>query len=151
MSFHIIHACALVFGCLSVLSSPVSLLLPQVFLPPLPDVYPWCLTRIPWKIPSATPASGAWSAWTMSHPSQKVASKKHSIYTHFPEDRICEVCMRTHMTRTLCRRRIGEAPLWAEKRYTCRSFIRKNSGKITGIPTVGPVVRNHNSSKMADE
>ena len=27
-----------------------------------------CLTRIPWKIPCATPASGAWSAWTMSHP-----------------------------------------------------------------------------------
>ena len=31
---------------------------------------PWCLTRIPWKIPCATPASGAWSAWTMSHPTQ---------------------------------------------------------------------------------
>ena len=29
---------------------------------------PWCLTRIPWKIPCATPSSGAWSAWTMSHP-----------------------------------------------------------------------------------
>ena len=40
VSFHVIHACALVFGCLSVLSSPVSLLLPQVLLPSLPDVYP---------------------------------------------------------------------------------------------------------------
>ena len=38
VSFHVIHARALVIGCLSVLSSPVSLLLPQV-LPPLPDVY----------------------------------------------------------------------------------------------------------------
>ena len=72
-SFHVIHACALVFGCLSVLSSPVSLLLPQVSLPPLLDVYvrdllqefSWCLTRIPWKITCATPASGAWSAWTV--------------------------------------------------------------------------------------
>ena len=34
VSFHVIHACALVFGCLSVLSSPVSLRLPQVHLPP---------------------------------------------------------------------------------------------------------------------
>ena len=37
---HIIHACALVFGLLSVLSSPVSLLLHPVLLPPLPDVCP---------------------------------------------------------------------------------------------------------------
>ena len=29
---------------------------------------PWCLTSIPWNIPCATPASGAWSGWTMSHP-----------------------------------------------------------------------------------
>ena len=35
VSSHVIHACALVFGRLSVLSSPVSLLLPQVPLPPL--------------------------------------------------------------------------------------------------------------------
>ena len=40
VSFQVIHACALVFGCLSVLPSPVSLLLLQVLLPPLPDVYP---------------------------------------------------------------------------------------------------------------
>ena len=40
VSFHVIHACALVFGCLSVLSSPVSLLLPPVLLPPLLDVHP---------------------------------------------------------------------------------------------------------------
>ena len=40
VSFHIIHAWALVSCCLSVLYSPVSLLFPQVFLPLLPDVYP---------------------------------------------------------------------------------------------------------------
>ena len=35
--------------------------------------------------------------------------------THFPKDRNCEVCSRTKMTRALCRRRIGEAALRAEK------------------------------------
>ena len=40
MSFHVIHACALVSGCLSGLSSPVSLLLPPVLLPALLDVHP---------------------------------------------------------------------------------------------------------------
>ena len=40
VSFHIIHACALVSCSLSGLSSPVSLLLPPVPLPALPDVHP---------------------------------------------------------------------------------------------------------------
>ena len=30
---------------------------------------------------------------------------KHSIYTHFPEDRTCEICKRTKITRAPCRRR----------------------------------------------
>ena len=34
---------------------------------------------------------------------------KHSIYTHFPKDRNCEVCLRTKMTRALCRRPTGDA------------------------------------------
>ena len=45
----------------------------------------------------------------------KVASRKHSIYTHFSKDRNCEVCLRTKITRALCRRRIGEAVLLAGK------------------------------------
>ena len=32
---------------------------------------------------------------------------KHSVCTHFPEDRNCEICTRTKITRVLCRRRIG--------------------------------------------
>ena len=32
---------------------------------------------------------------------------KHSVYAHFPEDRNCEICQRTKMTRAQCRRRIG--------------------------------------------
>ena len=34
---------------------------------------------------------------------------KHSVYTHFPEDRNCEICQRTKITRAPCRRRIGGA------------------------------------------
>ena len=42
-------------------------------------------------------------------------SRKHRIYTHFPKDRNCEVCLRNKMTRAPCRRRTGEAPPRAEK------------------------------------
>ena len=34
---------------------------------------------------------------------------KHSVYTHFPKDRNCEICHRTNITRAPCRRRIGGA------------------------------------------
>ena len=34
---------------------------------------------------------------------------KHSVYTHFPQDRNCEICNRTKITRASCRRRNGEA------------------------------------------
>ena len=40
---------------------------------------------------------------------------KHSVKTHFPEDRNCEICKRTNITRAPCRRRNGEAVLRAEK------------------------------------
>ena len=32
---------------------------------------------------------------------------KHSVKTHFPKDRNCEICQRTKITRAPCRRRIG--------------------------------------------
>ena len=38
---------------------------------------------------------------------------KHSVYTHFPKDRNCEICQRTKITRAPCRRRIGGAVLRA--------------------------------------
>ena len=44
-----------------------------------------------------------------------VASRKHSIFSHFPKDPNCEVCSRTTMTRAPCRRRTGEAVPRAEK------------------------------------
>ena len=37
-------------------------------------------------------------------------SCKHSVYTHFPEVRICEICERTKITRAPCRRRNGAVP-----------------------------------------
>ena len=40
---------------------------------------------------------------------------KHSVYTHFPKDRNCEICQRTKITRALCRRRNGGAVPRAER------------------------------------
>ena len=40
---------------------------------------------------------------------------KHSVHTHFPIDRNCEICKRTKFTRAPCRRRNGEAVPRAEK------------------------------------
>ena len=39
---------------------------------------------------------------------------KHSVKTHFPQDRNCEICKRTKITRAPCRRRKGEAVPRAE-------------------------------------
>ena len=39
---------------------------------------------------------------------------KHSVQTHFPKDRNCEICKRTKITRAPCRRRSGGAVLRAE-------------------------------------
>ena len=42
-----------------------------------------------------------------SQPRAEVVSDKHSIYTHFPKDRICDICLRTKITRVFCRTRTG--------------------------------------------
>ena len=39
---------------------------------------------------------------------------KHSVYTHFPKDRNCEIWQRTKITRAPCRRRIGRVEPRAE-------------------------------------
>ena len=39
---------------------------------------------------------------------------KHSVKTHFPKDRNCEICQRTKITRATCRRRVGGVVLRAE-------------------------------------
>ena len=43
---------------------------------------------------------------------------KHNVHTHFPEDRNCEICQRTKITRVPCRRRIGGAVPRAENFVT---------------------------------
>ena len=42
-----------------------------------------------------------------AEPRAKVVSGKHSIFTHFPKDRNCEICLRTKIARASCRRRTG--------------------------------------------
>ena len=43
---------------------------------------------------------------------------KHSVYTHLPEDRNCDICQRTKITRAPCRTRIGGAVPRAESLVT---------------------------------
>ena len=47
-------------------------------------------------------------------PTRSVDLGKHSVYTHFPKDRNCEICQRTKITRAPCRRRNGGAVPRAE-------------------------------------
>ena len=46
-------------------------------------------------------------------PTRREDLGKYSVYTHFPEDRNCEICQRTKITRAPCRRRNGGAVLRA--------------------------------------
>ena len=48
-------------------------------------------------------------------PARSVDLGKHSVCTHFPKDRNCEICQRTKITRARCRRRNGGAVPRAEK------------------------------------
>ena len=50
-----------------------------------------------------------------SDPRAQVVSGKHSIFTHFPKDRNCDICLRTKITRASCRRRTGAAIHRAER------------------------------------
>ena len=40
-------------------------------------------------------------------PMRSVDLGKHSVHTHFPKDRNCDICQMTKITRVPCRRRIG--------------------------------------------
>ena len=41
-------------------------------------------------------------------PRRNLVSGKHSVHSHFPKDRNCEICQRTKIIRAPCRRRTGE-------------------------------------------
>ena len=45
---------------------------------------------------------------------RRVDLGNHSVYTHSPKDRNCEICQRTKITRAPCKRRIGGAVPRAE-------------------------------------
>ena len=47
-------------------------------------------------------------------PTRSVDLGKHSVYTHFPKDRNCEICQTTKITRAKRKRRNGRAVLRAE-------------------------------------
>ena len=47
-------------------------------------------------------------------PARSADFSKYSVYTHFPRDRSCEICQRTKITGTPCRRRIGRVVPRAE-------------------------------------
>ena len=50
-----------------------------------------------------------------SEPRAKVVSGKHSIFTHSPKDRNCDIFLRTKITMASCRKRIGTVVPRAEK------------------------------------
>ena len=45
--------------------------------------------------------------WTSNGAASKseTGSRKHSLYTHFPKDPNCQICLKTKITRASCRRR----------------------------------------------
>ena len=59
-----------------------------------------------------TPAST--SRKSDSEPPRKAVSEKHTLFIHFPTDRNCEVCKRTKITMSFCRKRTGDAALREE-------------------------------------
>ena len=62
-------------------------------------------------------------------PTRSVDLGKHSVYTHFPKDRNCEICQRTKISRSPCRRRIGGAVRRAQQ-------ITKFSVKVVNLETI---------------
>ena len=59
-------------------------------------------------------ASSSHEASLEPKPTRSAELGKHSVYTHFPKDRNCEICKRTKITRAPCRRRNGAAVPRAE-------------------------------------
>ena len=68
------------------------------------------------RVPEHRDSHASSSHEPSSEPTSKrrVDLGKHSVDTHFPEDRNCEICQRTEITWAPCRIRIGGAVLRAE-------------------------------------
>ena len=59
------------------------------------------------SVPAHWDAPASSSRESSSEPRGTVVSGKHSIHSHFPKDRNCEICLRTKITRAPCRKRTG--------------------------------------------
>ena len=66
------------------------------------------------SIPAHRDAPVSFSREPSSDPQGKVVSGKHSVHTHFPKDRNCDICLRTKIVRASCRRRTGSVVPRAE-------------------------------------
>ena len=55
------------------------------------------------RVPEHRDSHGSSSHELSLEPMRNVDLGKHSVYTHFPKDRYCEICKRTKITRAPCR------------------------------------------------
>ena len=69
-------------------------------------------------------------------PARSADLGKHSVHTHFPKDRNCEICQRTKITRAPCRRRIGGVVPRAENFGDLIQQITKSSVTIANLETI---------------
>ena len=83
-------------------------------------------------------------------------SGKHSVYTHFPTDPNCDICLKTKITRASCRRRTGtlvprsQNSQW-RKWIAWQSSIRRRGSRFSNpVVTVLPV-ENKNFSGDQEE
>ena len=64
----------------------------------------------PWGNPAPEDrdtASSSHQLPTESRAKVEPGSGKHSVYTHFPKNPNCDICLKTKITRASCRRRAG--------------------------------------------
>ena len=61
---------------------------------------------------------------------------KHSVYTHFPKDRNCEICQRTKITRAPCRTRNSGAVPRAENFGDLITADHKVLSAIANLETI---------------
>ena len=66
------------------------------------------------EVPERGDSHGSSSQGLSLEPTRSADLGKHSVYTHFPEDRNCEICHRTKITRAPRRRRTGRVVPRAE-------------------------------------
>ena len=66
------------------------------------------------RVPESRDSHASSSHGLSLEPARSEDLGEHSVYTHFPKDRNCEICQRTNITMAPCRRRIGRVVLRAE-------------------------------------